>query len=333
MRDMKGAVHLIVKQKVNNKARLVSKQAAKRVDLKGYGKAIRRDWDLYILLLPAVIWFILFAYKPMEGLQIAFMDYNVFKGMDGSEWVGFKNFIDFMASDSFWRTIKNTVMISIYRMVICFPAPIVLAILLNEVKNKYVRKITQTVTFLPYFISIVVVCGMVISFLAPSTGVVNIILRNLGLDETYFMVNPNYFRGVYTGMTLWRETGFEAIVYIAALVGVDQELYEAAAVDGAGKWHQIKNITIPCILPTIVVMFVLNVGKLIKVGFESILLLYQPATYETADVLSTYVYRTGLIDQNYGLATAAGLFEGAIALVMVVISNRVSKRLSENSLW
>ena len=296
-------------------------------------KAIRKDWDLYILLLPALIWFILFAYKPMSGLQIAFMDYNVFKGIEGSDWVGFKNFIDFMSSDAFMRTMKNTIMVSVYRILICFPAPIILAILLNEVKNKHIKKFTQTVTFLPYFISVVVVCGMVITFLAPSTGIINIILRKLGLEEVYFMVKPEYFRGIYTGMTLWREAGFEAIVYIAALVGIDQQLYEAAAVDGAGKWQQIKNITVPSILPTIVVMLVLNVGKMVKVGFESILLLYQPATYETADVLGTYVYRTGLIDQNYGIATAAGLFEGIIALILVVLCNKLSKRISENSLW
>lgn len=294
---------------------------------------LKREWDLYVLLLPGLVWFILFAYVPMSGLIMAFQDYNLWKGMSGSEFVGFKNFIDFMSDDVFWRTVKNTLLISLYRIAFCFPAPIILAILLTEMKNKFFRKVTQTVTFVPYFISMVVVCGMVVNFLAPSTGIANIILRGLGLEEHYFMVDPKAFRPIYTGMMMWRETGFNAIVYIAALMGIDRQLYEAAKVDGASKWQQIRYITIPGILPMVVVMLVLNVGKIVQVGFESILLLYNPATYETADVISTYVFRTGLTQQNYGLATAAGLFESVIVLVLVVASNKISKALSENSLW
>lgn len=304
------------------------------MEKKKIAKAFRRDWDLYIfLLLPGVIWLILFAYVPMSGLVMAFQDYNVWKGISGSEFVGFQNFIDFMSDDTFWRTIKNTLMISLYRIVICFPAPIILAIILTEMKNKFVSKLTQTVTFVPYFISMVVVCGMVVNFLSPSTGIVNILLEAVGLDRHYFMVDPDAFRPIYSIMILWHETGFQAIVFIAALMGIDGSLFEAAKVDGASKWQRIRYITLPCIAPIIVTMLILNIGKMVRVGFESILLLYQPATYETADVISTYVYRTGLLEQNYGLATAAGLFESLIAVIMVVAANKISKRVSENSLW
>lgn len=294
---------------------------------------IQREWDLYLLLFPGLLWFILFAYVPMTGLIMAFQDYNLWKGISGSEFIGLQNFLEFMKDDVFWRTVKNTLLISVYRIIFCFPAPVFLAILLTEMRSKFLSRMTQTITFIPYFISMVVVCGMVVNFLAPSTGIINIILRNLGLEEHYFMVDPKAFRPIYTGMMMWRETGFNAIVYIAALMGVDRELYEAAKVDGANKRQQIRFITFPSILPMVVVMLILNIGKIVQVGFESILLLYNPATYETADVISTYVYRTGLTQQNYGMATAAGLFESVIVLILVMVSNKISKAVSENSLW
>ncbi len=323
------------KAKQVNKNSLVKELAKKLVkSAKTIRNAFRRDWDMYIfLLLPGVLWFIFFAYVPMGGLIMAFQDYNIFKGMGGSDFVGFENFIEFMSGDVFFRTLKNTLLIGLYRIAICFPAPIILAILLSEMKNKVVKKITQTVTFIPYFISMVVVCGIVISFLSPSTGVVNILLRAIGLEEHYFMVDPNAFRPIYSIMILWHETGFQTIVFIAALMGIDQSLYEAARVDGASKWQQIRYITFPGILPTVVIIFILNVGKIVRVGFESILLLYQPATYEVSDVISTYVYRTGLLENNYGLATAAGLFESLIALILVVAANKLSKRVTESTLW
>ncbi|WP_298732604.1 ABC transporter permease subunit [uncultured Subdoligranulum sp.] len=299
----------------------------------GIGVRFRKDWDLYLLLLPGLIWFILFAYVPMGGLVIAFQDYNVWKGIAGSEWVGLQNFIDFVTDDVFVRVVKNTLMLSLYNIVFCFPAPIILAILLTEMRNRFLSRITQTVTFIPYFISLVVVCGMVLSFCSPSTGLINIILRSLGLEEHYFMVDPDAFRPIYTIMMMWRETGFNAIVYVAALMGIDRQLYEAAKVDGASKWQQIRYVTLPGLMPTIVTMFILQIGKLVKVSYEAVLLLYQPATYETADVIGTYVYRTGLMEQNFGLATAAGLFESLIALVLVVLSNKISKKVSETALW
>lgn len=296
-------------------------------------KLIKRDWDLYLLLLPGLIWYLMFAYKPMIGLRTAFYDYNIFRGFEGSTFVGFGNFIDFVQGPDFIRTVKNTLMIAFWQIVICFPAPIILAISITEMKNKFVSKLTQTATFLPYFISVVVVCGMVVNFLSPSTGIINMILSKLGMEPKYFMVLPQYFRGVYTGMTLWQTAGFNSLVYIAAIVGIDQELYEAAKVDGAGKWARIKHITVPSLIPITVVMFILNIGKIVKVGYEAILLLYKPSTYETADVIATYAYRVGFENGNYGLATAAGLFEALVALVLVVLSNKLSKKVTENALW
>ncbi len=296
-------------------------------------KVIKRDWDLYLLLIPGVIWFLMFAYKPMVGLRTAFYDYNVFRGFEGSTYVGLANFKEFMTGPDFKRTISNTLMIAFWQLAIVFPAPIILAIAITEMKNKFVSKMTQTATFIPYFISVVVVCGMTVSFLSPSTGIINAIIERLGFEPKYFMVLPQYFRGVYTTMTLWQTAGFNAIVYVAALVGIDQELYEAARVDGAGKWARIKHITFPSIIPTIVVMFILNIGKIVKVGYEAILLMYRPSTYQTADVIATYAYRTGIENGNYGLATAVGLFEAVVALILVVAANKISKKVTESALW
>lgn len=296
-------------------------------------RIIKRDWDLYLLLIPGIIWFLMFAYKPMLGLRTAFYDYNVFGGFAKSTFVGLDNFREFMTGPDFVRTVTNTLMIAFWQLVVCFPVPIILAIAITEMKNQFVSKMTQTATFIPYFISIVVVCGMTVNFLSPSTGIINIILQKLGFEPIYFMVLPKYFRGVYTTMTLWQTAGFNAIVYIAALVGIDQELYEAARVDGAGKWARIRHITFPSIIPTIVVMFVLNIGKIVKVGYESILLLYRPSTYQTADVIATYSYRTGIENGNYGLATAVGLFEAIVALILVVIANKLSEKITESTLW
>lgn len=300
---------------------------------KSMRRRIAKDWDLYLLLLPGFIWYLLFCYKPMVGLITAFYDYNVFKGLRGSTFVGLANFSEFIKGPDFLRTVKNTLMIALWQIIICFPLPIVLAIAITEIKSRFIKKLTQTATFLPYFISVVVVCGMVINFLSPSTGIVNLLMKKLGLAPVYFMVEPKYFRFIYTMMTLWQTAGFNAIVYIAAIMGIDAQLYEAAIVDGANKWKRIVHITVPGILPTVITMFIMNIGKMVKVGYESILLLYQPTTYPVADVISTYSYRIGIENGNYGLATAAGLFEAVVALLLVTAANKFSKRVSENSLW
>ena len=296
-------------------------------------KRFYKCWPLYVFLLPGLIWYIMFCYKPMIGLRMAFYDYNIFRGFSGSKFVGLENFKIYMSSPDFGRTLKNTLMIAVWQMVICFPVPVILAILITEMKSKIVSKMVQTISFLPHFISTVVVCGMVVNFLSPSTGIINMILGKFGIEAKYFMVYPQYFRPIYTIMTLWQTAGFNAIVYIAALMGIDPQLYEAAIVDGAGRWRRIINITIPGIIPTVVTMFIMNIGKMVKVGYESILLLYEPSTYATADVISTYSFRMGIQNGDYGVATAAGLFEAVIALILVVAANKVSKRLTETALW
>ena len=278
-------------------------------------KSIGKNYQLYLLLLPGLLWYLAFAYRPMTGLRIAFYDYNIFKGIAGSKFVGFKNFIDFLTGRDFIRVFKNTIMISFWQIVVCFPVPILLAVAVTEMKNKIVSKFTQMATLLPYFVSVVVVCGMVVNFLSPSTGIINMFLMKLGIEPIYFMVKPQYFRGIYTTMTLWQTAGFNSLVYIAAIMGIDPCLYEAATVDGAGT------------------MFVLNVGKIVKVGYEAILLLYQPSTYSVSDIIATYSYRLGFENGNYGLSTAVGLFEAFIALVLVVVSNKVSRKITDTALW
>lgn len=308
-----------------------------RKDSSGYFKRLMadmyRDRLLYLLLIPFVTWFFVFKYIPMAGIQIAFKDFSLFKGISGSKWIGLDHVMEFIGSEYFLRVLKNTIIISLYGLVICFPAQIILAIMISEVRNVRYKKTVQTLTYLPHAVSAVVVAGIVTNFLAPSNGLVNIILDKLGFDKIYFLINPGYFRGIYTVMNLWKETGFSSIVFIAAIAGIDTQLYEAAKMDGANKLKQIIHVTLPGILPTIVVMLIMKVGNLLNVGYESIILLYQPATYETADVISTYVYRSGLIDGRYDFATAVGLFNSIVALVLVVSANKFSRKLTESSLW
>ncbi len=288
---------------------------------------------LYLILLPFILWYAVFMFKPMYGMIIAFKDYSLFRGISGSEWVGLKNFKDFLTSPYFYVTLKNTLMLNIYSLLLEFPFAILLALMLNEVKNKYFKTIVQTASFIPYFIAIVVATGITINILSPSTGVINVFLEKLGFERVYFLAKPEFFRGIFTGMNMWKSTGFNAVIYLAALTAVDEQLYEAARIDGANKFKQLKHITLPAIIPTIVVMLVLKVGSMLNVAFETVLLLYQPATYETADVISTYVYRTGMLMQDFGLATAVGIFNAVVGFILVYSANKWSKRVTQSSLW
>ncbi|UQZ82323.1 putative multiple-sugar transport system permease YteP [Paenibacillus konkukensis] len=297
-------------------------------------RRLKADRHLYFMLIPFVLWYLIFLYKPMYGLQIAFKDYSLFKGITGSPWVGFDNFREFFTGPYFIRNLKNTVMISLYSLVFAFPAPIVLALLINEAKNVLFRKFVQTFTYLPHFISSVVVAGIVTNFLAPNNGLVNLLLEHAGMNKIYFLTIPDYFRTIYIAtFDLWKEAGFNSIIYIAALSGVNPTLYEAAVMDGAGRWKQTWHVTIPAIMPTIAVMLILKVGQMMDVSFENIILMYQPATYETSDIISTYVYRAGLLEGRYGLATAVGLFNSAVSLILVFAANRFSKKRTETGLW
>ena len=293
----------------------------------------KRDKYLYLLLLPFVLFFILFQYKPLYGLIIAFKDYSLFKGIEASPWVGLENFKNFFNSPSFVRVFKNTVLINLYGLFIGFPVPIILALMFHSIRNKVFRNVTQTLTYLPHFVSIVVVAGIVVNFLSPSHGMVNMLIEKLGGEKIYFLIKPQYFRAIFTGMNIWKESGFGAVVYIAALSGIDVQLYDAAYVDGANAWQRLRYVTIPGILPTITIMLILRIGRMLEVGYEAILLLYQPATFETADVISTYVYRSALELGNYSLATAAELFNAAVAVALIYGANRFAKKFSETSLW
>ncbi len=296
-------------------------------------KRLRQDWQLYLLLAPLAIWFVVFLYKPMLGLRIAFKDYSLFLGLSGSPWIGFENFWSLLSDDQFLRAIRNTLAISSASLLIAFPAPIVLALMFNEIGHAGFRRAAQIIAYLPHFISVVIIAGLVIALASPSTGPVNVLRARFGLEPIYFLTVPEYFRTIFIGSNIWKEAGFESIVYLAAITGVSPALYEAARMDGATRLQMIWHITLPSILPVILVMLVIRVGNLIEVGFEYIVLLYQPATYETSDVIATYIYRVGLQSNDYGLAAAAGLFNALVALLLVWGANRVSRRASTGALW
>jgi putative aldouronate transport system permease protein len=295
-------------------------------------KDIKKNKYLYILFFPVLVYYIIFRYAPMYGIVIAFKDYNIFQGIMESPWAGFRYFRQFFSSIYFWRLLRNTLAINLYDIIFGFPAPIILALLLNEVKNKMFKNVVQTVSYLPHFVSSVVVVSMVVNFLS-STGLINNMLSGLGLARMEFLGQPKYFWGIYTTMNIWKGVGYGSIIYLAALSGIDQELYEAAYVDGAGHLRQMWNITLPGIAPTITIMFLLKIGHMLDVGYESIILMYNSRIYETADVISTYVYRRGLIDADYSFATAVGLFQSVIGLILIILSNKLSRKLSETSLW
>lgn len=291
-----------------------------------------RNKYVYLMLLPGLVYFLIFHYIPLVGAQIAFRDFRPMLGFFKSPWVGFKWFEEFFSSYYFWRLLRNTILINIYDIIFGFPAPIILALLLNEIRINFFKRVVQTVTYLPHFISIIVICGMIMDFFSRQ-GVINALIGYLGINAIPFMVNPGWFRPIFVGSNIWTQVGWGSIIYLAALTAVDQELYEAATIDGAKRFSQLIHITIPCITPTIVIMFILRIGRIMTVGFEKVLLLYNASTYETADVISTFVYRKGILEMSYSYSTAVGLFNSVINLIMLVIFNRISRKVSESSLW
>ncbi|MGJ8610316.1 MAG: ABC transporter permease [Octadecabacter sp.] len=294
---------------------------------------LRREWQLYVLLLPTIIWLLVFLYKPMYGLQIAFKDYSIFKGVAASPWIGLEHFQTLFGNDGFMRALKNTVIISFYSMLFGFPAPIILALMFNEILRKKFKTTAQTIVYLPHFISSVIIAGIVITAFSPSAGIVNTMLGWFGIDSIYFLTKPEWFRPIFVGTTIWQEAGFQSIVYLAAIAGVSPTLYESAVVDGASRWQMMWKITIPSILPTIIIMLIIRIGNMLEVSFEMIILLYQPSTYATADVVNTYIYRQGLQNGQYDFAAAAGLFNAVVAFVLVIGANTIAKRYSRTSLW
>lgn len=296
-------------------------------------KKIRRDRQLLILFIPCIVFYILFRYGPMYGMIIAFKDYSVYDGIMKSDWVGLKHFQRFFESPDFWLLFKNTFLLGICTLLWVFPFPIIFAVLLNEARGDKFKKTVQTFSYLPAFLSVVIVCSMIIDFLSPTNGLINTALKALGFKSIYFMAAPEWFRTVFVSSEIWQNMGYEAIIYLAAIAGIDPSLYEAAKVDGAKRWHMMRYITIPSIMPTILIMFIIKSGSVFRIGYEKVLLLYNPMTYDVADVFSTYVYRKGLLETNYSYAAAVGLFEGIIALVMLLISNTISKKSGGKGLW
>lgn len=288
---------------------------------------------LYVMILPVLAYYIIFHYFPMYGAIIAFKNYTPIKGILDSDWVGLAHFQSFFNSYYFWRILKNTLIISLYTLCFEFPMPILLALLLNEVRNKLFKKVAQSITYMPYFISMIVICGMIKDF-TNSGGLINTLVMNLfGTDGQAFLQKPGMFRAVYVISEIWQRIGWESIIYLAALTGIDQEQYEAARIDGASRLQQMWRITLPGITPVVVIMFILRVGNLLNVGFEKIILLYNPVIYETADVISSFVYRKGLLEFNWSYSTAVGLFNSVINLFLLVAANRLSRKFTESSLW
>ena len=304
--------------------------------MKDFKKKLRADWvrnrSLYVLVLPVVIFYILFNYKPIYGAIIAFQDYVPRLGISGSEWVGLANFKRFFSDIYFGRLMKNTLLLSVYDILFGFPAPIILALLLNEIHNKFFKNVTQTITYLPHFISMIVVCGMLTDF-SLSTGLFNDIIEFFGGERHPLLQDPKLYRTIYIASGIWQQVGWGTIIYLSALAGVDSQLYEAAEIDGATKWKQTLHVTLPGIAPTIITMFILKIGKLMSMGYEKTILLYNPSTFETADIISSYVYRIGLLEQDWSYSTAIDLFNSVINFVLLILANKLSKKFSETSLW
>lgn len=286
----------------------------------------------YLIILPVIAYYFIFCYKPMYGAIIAFKDYSPALGIMESPWVGFKHFLAFFDSFYFWRILKNTIVMSLASLIFGFPAPILLALLINEVTNRHYKKFVQTVSYIPHFISLVVVCSMIKEFTMDS-GIINDFLSLFGFDRVTMLNEKQYFVPIYVISNIWQQIGWDSIIYLAALTGVSKELYEAAELDGAGKLKQVFYVTLPGILPTIITMLLLKIGNILNVGYEKVILLYNEATYETADVISSYVYRKGLQEFDWSFSTAVGLFNSVINFILLIISNKISKKVSETSLW
>ena len=293
---------------------------------------VKTNKVVYLMMLPAIVCLLIFNYLPMLGLVVAFQNYSPAAGILGSQWLGFDNFIRFFQSPYFLRCIKNTLGLSIYGNIVGFPAPIILAILLNEIRCKWYKKCVQTITYIPHFVSLVVICGILMDFCSQD-GVINDVIALFGGKRTNLLMKPELYKTIHVFSDVWREIGWGSIVYLAALTAIDASLYEAASIDGAGRFRQIWHITLPGIASTVVTMFILRIGGIMAVGFEKIILLYNPGIYETAETISTYVYRKGMIDMNFVFSSAVGLFNSVINLIMLVVANRLSKKYNEVGLW
>ncbi|MCL2571168.1 MAG: ABC transporter permease subunit [Defluviitaleaceae bacterium] len=302
------------------------------INFKRIGTRLHRSRYLYLLILLPVIYYLLFHYRPMYGILIAFQNFRVARGIWGSDWVGLLHFRRFLGDPYFWQLVRNTFLISFYGLLWGFPAPIILAIMLNELRLKRFKRFVQSVSYLPHFISVVVISGMVVRFVS-FDGLINQITGLFGIAPRQFLMFPQYFRTIFISSGIWSSVGWGSIIYLAALSGVNPELYEAASIDGAGRFRKMISVTLPSITPTISIMLVLNLGRILSVGHERVLLLYNGAIFETADVISTFVFRRGIMGNDFSFATAIGLFESLIGLVFIITANKISNLISENGLW
>lgn len=287
---------------------------------------------VYLMLVPVVAYYVLFYYVPMYGLQIAFKDYSPGLGMWNSDWVGFRHFESFFNSYYFWRLLRNTLLLSFYELLFGFPASIILALLLNELRSNMLKRFVQTVTYMPHFISIVVISGMLVDFLARD-GLINNVLALFGVEPIAFLRESSWFRTIFVSSNIWQNVGWGSIIYLSAMSGIDPSLYEAAKVDGASRWKQMWHVTLPGIMPTIVILLILQIGSFMTVGTDKILLLYNSTTYETADVIGTFVYRKGILESDFSYSAAVGLFNSVINFTLLVLANAISRRTSDNKLW
>lgn len=296
-------------------------------------RQLKRDRTFILLFTPVLVYYIMFRYVPMFGIVVSFMDYNVFKGITGSPWVGLKYYKLFLDNRDALVIIKNTILLGAFKLLFGFPAPIILALLMNELRSSIYKRFVQTVSYLPHFLSGVVVSSMIVLMLSPSTGWINHALQAMGLPAIHFLQKAEWFRTIYVSSEIWQQVGWGSILFLAALTTIDPQLYEAAKMDGASRWKQTWNVTLPGIAPTIVIMFILQIGHVLEIGFEKVFLLSNPATYDTSDVISTYVYRVGVLQGSFSYATAIDLFMGIIGFLLVYTSNQISRRLGETSLW
>ena len=297
-------------------------------------REIRKNRCLYLMLIPVIVYYVLFKYGPMLNIVIAFQDFKMIKGISGSKWVGLRNFEKFFHLKDCWRLIRNTLLLSVYSILFHFPVPIILALMINELRNPQAKRVIQTISYMPHFISMVVVCSLIRSFVSGS-GVINTMISALNPKwmSPNLLTVAGYYRPIHILSSMWQEIGWDSIIYLAALSGVDPQLYEAAYIDGASKWQRILRVTLPGITPVITVQFIMRVGRVMSVGYEKILLLYNPGIYETADVISTYMYRYGLLGANYGVGAAVGIFNTVISLLILVSVNTCFRRFTEDSLW
>lgn len=295
---------------------------------------MKKHKALYLLMLPGILYYVIFKYVPMYGVVIAFQNFSIGRGITGSKFVGLKHFAEFFFNTpDAWQLIRNTVLLNVYDLLFRFPAPIVLALLFHEIRSRTFKRFVQSVSYMPHFLSTVVIAGIMVTFLSQQTGIVNHMIRWLGFEPILFLGLPEWFRTIYISSEIWQTVGWGTILYLAAIAGVDPTLYEAAKIDGANRFQQMRHVTLVGMFPVMIVLFVLTLGHFMETGFQKIILLYNPMTYETADVLNTFVYRRGILSADFSFATAVGLFQAAIGFILVVAANRVVKKFSDTSLW